>query len=133
VVCFKPFKITFGKERNTLMVSRNYIEPDKITLVGWVDKAVDQTFTRKKSYQGSKVPGFGHLTLGPWMRKLALVPCTHWWIKLGKKNLMITIRMRRMVRCNEHKMQLQKVHQHKLNNRNYNSWICNWWSISKST
>ncbi len=29
------------------MVSRNYIEPNKITLARWVDKALDLTFKRK--------------------------------------------------------------------------------------
>jgi hypothetical protein len=29
------------------MVRRNYIEPDKITLAGWVDKALDLALTRK--------------------------------------------------------------------------------------
>jgi hypothetical protein len=37
LTCFKPFKIAFKKERNTTMINRNYIEPNKIVLVGWVD------------------------------------------------------------------------------------------------
>jgi hypothetical protein len=28
VVCFKPFKIAFRKEKNTTMINRNYIELD---------------------------------------------------------------------------------------------------------
>jgi hypothetical protein len=28
VVCFKPFKTTFKKEKNTTMINRNYIELD---------------------------------------------------------------------------------------------------------
>jgi hypothetical protein len=55
VACFKPFKIAFKRERDTSMVDRNYIEPDKITLAGWVYKALDQTLIRKKSYQGSNI------------------------------------------------------------------------------
>jgi hypothetical protein len=47
VVCFKPFKTAFKKERDISMVRRNYIKLDKITLVGWVGKALDLTFTRK--------------------------------------------------------------------------------------
>ncbi len=47
VACLKPFKITFRKERNIRMVKRNYIEPNKITLVGWVDKALNLALTRK--------------------------------------------------------------------------------------
>jgi hypothetical protein len=50
VACFKPFKIAFRRERYTSMVGRNYIEQDKITLAGWVDKTLDQTLKRKKSY-----------------------------------------------------------------------------------
>jgi len=47
VVCFKLFKIIFKRERNTTMFSKNYIELNKITSVGWVDKAFHQAFTRK--------------------------------------------------------------------------------------
>ncbi len=36
------------------MVRRNYVEPNKITLVGWVDKALDLTFTRKNIMSGFK-------------------------------------------------------------------------------
>ncbi len=39
VVCFKSFKTTFRREKNTTMVIRNYI--DKITLAWWVDKTID--------------------------------------------------------------------------------------------
>ncbi len=55
VVWFKPFKIAFRKERNILMVRRNYTKPNKITLVKWVDKAPNLTFTKRKSCQGLKV------------------------------------------------------------------------------
>jgi hypothetical protein len=48
MACFKPFKTTFRRERYTPMVRRNCIELDKISFVGWVDKALDQTFIRKK-------------------------------------------------------------------------------------
>ncbi len=36
------------------MVSRNYIEPNMITLARWVDKALDLTFTRKNIMLGFK-------------------------------------------------------------------------------
>jgi len=49
VVCFKPFKIIFKRERNTKMFSRNYIEPNKIASIGWVDKAFHQGFTCQSS------------------------------------------------------------------------------------
>jgi hypothetical protein len=54
VACFKPFKTAFRKEKNTTMVWRNYIQLDKITLVGCVDKALDQTLTRKNTMLGFK-------------------------------------------------------------------------------
>jgi hypothetical protein len=50
VACFKPFKTTFKREKDTIMVRRNYIEPHEITLARWVKKALNQTFIRKKSY-----------------------------------------------------------------------------------
>jgi len=77
VACFKPFKTTFKKEKNIVVVNRNHIEPYKITLARWVDEALDLAFTKKKSCQGSKLQGFFHLTLLPWIQKLALVLYTH--------------------------------------------------------
>jgi hypothetical protein len=41
VACFKPFKIIFNEERNTLLFNKNYIEPNKLALARWVDKAFD--------------------------------------------------------------------------------------------
>jgi hypothetical protein len=69
ITCFKPFKTAFRKEKDTTMVNRNYIDPDNIVLVGWVDKLVDQALSKKKSSKGSKIHGFGHWTLKQWMRK----------------------------------------------------------------
>ncbi len=40
---------------------------------------------KKKIMLGLKIQGFGHLTLGPWIQKLALVLYMHYKIKLGKK------------------------------------------------
>jgi hypothetical protein len=54
VICFKPFKIVFRKERDKTMVSRTYTKIYKITLVGWVDKALDLTLTRKNIMSGFK-------------------------------------------------------------------------------
>jgi hypothetical protein len=51
------------------MVRRNYIEPYEITLARWVKKALNQTFIRKKSYKGSKLQEFAHLSLGLWIIK----------------------------------------------------------------
>jgi len=41
VACFKSFNTTFRRERNTTIVTRKYIEPNKITLVGWVNKTLN--------------------------------------------------------------------------------------------
>jgi len=67
------------------MIRKNDTKPNKITLTEWVDKVVDLAFTKKISCQGSKVQKFGHLTIGPWIQKLALVFCTHCKIKPRKK------------------------------------------------
>jgi hypothetical protein len=47
VAYFKPFKVAFKKERKITMVKMNYTKPDKITLVGWVDKVLNLALTRK--------------------------------------------------------------------------------------
>ncbi len=83
--CFKPFKTTFKKERDITMVRRNYKKPNRITLARWVDKTLDLAITRKKSCQGSKLHGFGHLTLRPWIQNLALILYIHCKIQLRKK------------------------------------------------
>jgi hypothetical protein len=46
---FKPFKTTFKKVRNVAMSRNNHMEPDKITLDGWVDKVLKQSLTKKLS------------------------------------------------------------------------------------
>jgi hypothetical protein len=40
---FKPFKITFKKERDNAMVKNNHRELDKCTLASWVNKSLDQS------------------------------------------------------------------------------------------
>lgn len=57
VACFKPFQIVYRKERNATMVSNNNSKPDKITLVAWVDKALDQTLVKKNIISRFKVTG----------------------------------------------------------------------------
>jgi hypothetical protein len=61
MACFKPFKTTFIRERNKIMVTRNYIELNKITLARWVDKALDQALTRKNIILGFIITRIGHL------------------------------------------------------------------------
>jgi hypothetical protein len=41
VFCFKSFKTTFINERDGAMARSNYMEPNKIILVSWVNKALD--------------------------------------------------------------------------------------------
>ncbi len=58
MVCFKPFKITFKKEKNIAMVRRNYIEPNKIVLARWVDKALNLALTRQNimlRFKGTRI------------------------------------------------------------------------------
>jgi hypothetical protein len=47
VVCFKTFKTAIKRGKYTTIFSRNYIEPDKMALVGWVDKVLDHALIRK--------------------------------------------------------------------------------------
>jgi hypothetical protein len=47
VICFKPFKTIFRKQRYTPMINANYIELKKIVLARWVDKTQDQAFKKK--------------------------------------------------------------------------------------
>jgi hypothetical protein len=47
VVCFKPFKNDFEKERDVTMVKRNYKKLDTIILARWANKALNLIFTRK--------------------------------------------------------------------------------------
>jgi hypothetical protein len=76
VACFKPFRIR--KERNTTMVSRNCIEPSKIALTWWVDKALDQALTRKNIISRFKGIRFWPLNPKAMDEKLPLIPCTQW-------------------------------------------------------
>jgi hypothetical protein len=54
VFCFKPFKITLKNVKDEVMFRSNNMEPDKIILVGWVDHAIDQSFTKKNIKVGFK-------------------------------------------------------------------------------
>ncbi len=39
--------MAFRKEKDATMANNNYIEPDKITLANWVEKALNQSMTKK--------------------------------------------------------------------------------------
>jgi nitrate reductase NapE component len=57
VTCFKPFKATFRKERDSTMVKNNYLEPNKTTLATWVDKASQQSLDNENIKSRFKVFG----------------------------------------------------------------------------
>jgi hypothetical protein len=52
VTCFKPFKSTFRKERDSAMVENNYFEPNKTTLATWVDKVLQQSLKKEDIKSG---------------------------------------------------------------------------------
>jgi hypothetical protein len=41
VSCLKPFKTTFRKEGDNVIVNYNHCELDKCTLASWVEKTLD--------------------------------------------------------------------------------------------
>jgi hypothetical protein len=51
----KLFKTTFRKEKDVAMSKNNYMELDKITLIGWVDQALDKLITEQNIRFGFKV------------------------------------------------------------------------------
>jgi hypothetical protein len=55
VNCFNPFKTTFRQEKNNNTVRTNYNEPNKVTLVGWVDKALDWALSKRNIKIGFQV------------------------------------------------------------------------------
>jgi hypothetical protein len=63
VSCFKTFKTTFRKEKDVALSKNNYMEPDKITLVGWVNQALDKSIMKQNIIFGFKVTGIYFLNL----------------------------------------------------------------------
>jgi hypothetical protein len=59
VSCFKPFKITFRKEKDNAMVKNNHYELNKCTLARWVDKSLDQSLSKKISRVGLNLQEYG--------------------------------------------------------------------------
>jgi hypothetical protein len=51
-LCLKSFKTAFRKESNGAMAKNNYIKLDKIMLTRWIDKALNQTLTKKNITSG---------------------------------------------------------------------------------
>jgi hypothetical protein len=51
-------RLLLGKEKDITMVRRNYIEPNKIALVGWVDKTLNLTLIKKSimsRFKGTRI------------------------------------------------------------------------------
>jgi len=66
VACFKPFKITFKKEKAIKMVRRNYTKLDKITLARGVDKTLNLVLIRKSimlRFKGTRIWQFNPRTM----------------------------------------------------------------------
>lgn len=45
--CFKPYMTTSRKERDNALVRNNHCELEKCTLLGWMDKDLNQVSLRK--------------------------------------------------------------------------------------
>jgi hypothetical protein len=46
VTCFQPFKNALKGEQDYVMAKNNYFEPNKATLVKWVDKVLQQSLNK---------------------------------------------------------------------------------------
>jgi len=57
VISFKPFKITFRKKKTLPWQKNNYLELDKVALVAWVDKALQQSSKKENIKLGFRVFG----------------------------------------------------------------------------
>jgi len=55
VSCFKPFETTFRKEKYFAISKSNYMELDRITIIGWVDQALDKSITEQNIKFGCRV------------------------------------------------------------------------------
>jgi hypothetical protein len=63
VACFKHLNITFKKEKDIAMVRKNCTKLDKITLLKWVDKALNLALTRENIMSRFKGIGIWPLNL----------------------------------------------------------------------
>ncbi len=71
VSCLKFFKTIFLKYKDGVMVRNNYNELSNVTLVGWVDKALDNLFTKHNIKLGFRVTRkYGQKIMMPWMATL---------------------------------------------------------------
>jgi hypothetical protein len=60
------FKTIVKKVKDVAMFESNHMEPNKITLVGWVNQAINQSLTKKKSRLGSRLQVYGLSTPRQW-------------------------------------------------------------------
>jgi hypothetical protein len=56
----QTFQVSFNK-KDGAMVNNNYIALNKTTLIGWVDKALNQSFMKKNITLGFKVTRISRL------------------------------------------------------------------------
>jgi len=56
VTCFKLFKNAFKKEEDFVW-QKNYFEPNKVILVKWMDKALQQSLKKEKRKSLFKIDG----------------------------------------------------------------------------
>jgi hypothetical protein len=52
---FSLLKQPLGRKRDVAMSMNNYIEPNEITLIGWVDQALDKLITKQNIRFGFRV------------------------------------------------------------------------------
>jgi hypothetical protein len=53
--CFKPFKISFKKRKNAIMVKSKFNELDKIIFVRWVGRSLNQSLIKQTIKVGFRV------------------------------------------------------------------------------
>jgi hypothetical protein len=69
VNCFKLLETTFKNESDNVMVRSNDCEPNKCTLVGWVDKVLHKILLQKKSWMDWKGHEYDNSNLRPWITR----------------------------------------------------------------
>jgi hypothetical protein len=66
----KFFKTIFKKNKDRAMVRNNYNELSNVTLVGWVNKTLDHSFTKHNIKLGFRVTRkYCKKIMMPWMAK----------------------------------------------------------------
>ncbi len=60
-LALKTFKTNFKKEKDTITTKNKYNEPNKIILIRWMDKALNQLMTKQNIKAWFKVARIWHL------------------------------------------------------------------------